>query len=161
MNALALTRSQAAELCGLTPSGFDTWVRRGVVPPPVMGTRRWSRVQIERALAGQPWVPPESGATAAEQGEDKYEAWRLEDDERNKHRPVHGLNKREESALRALTKRGISNGKDIAGAGESTFRYLAERGLALRKPDGWRPTEEGIAEVKRTDTWLHWHDRNK
>lgn len=159
--SLSLTRIEAAKLCGLTPSGFDGWVRRGIVPPPIMGTKRWSRVQLERALAGQSWVPPESCATSAEQGKDNYEAWRLEDDERNKHRPVHGLNKRQESALRALTKYGPSNGKDIGGAGEATFRYLAERGLALRQPDGWRPTGEGIAEVERTDTWLHWYDRTR
>jgi len=57
MTPLTLTRPQAAALCGLTPSGFDGWVRRGIVPPPIMGTRRWSRVQLERALAGQSWVP--------------------------------------------------------------------------------------------------------
>lgn len=48
----ALTRQQAAELCGLTPSGFDGWVRRGIVPPAIMGTRRWSRDAILRAIAG-------------------------------------------------------------------------------------------------------------
>lgn len=161
MTALSLTRAEAAKVCGLSPSGFDSWVRRGVVPPPIAGTKRWSRVQLERALAGQCWVPPDSGATSAEKGEDEYDAWRLEDDERNKHRPVHGLNKREEGALRALTRCGMSDGKDIAGAGEATFRYLAERGLALRQPDGWRPTQEGVAEVERTNTWLHWHDRKR
>jgi len=49
---LALTREQAADLCGLTPSGFDSWVKRGVVPGPMKGTRRWSRAALERALAG-------------------------------------------------------------------------------------------------------------
>lgn len=59
MTALTLSRTQAAELCGISPSGFDGWVRRGIVPPPIAGTRRWSRVQLERALAGRPWVPPD------------------------------------------------------------------------------------------------------
>lgn len=49
---LALTREQAAALCGLTPAGFDSWVRRGIVPGPVHGTRRWSRAELERALGG-------------------------------------------------------------------------------------------------------------
>lgn len=49
---LALTREQAAELCGLAVTGFDSWVRRGIVPGPIKGTRRWSRAALERSLAG-------------------------------------------------------------------------------------------------------------
>lgn len=52
MAALALTRDQAAELCGLTTAGFDSWVRRGIVPGPIKGTRRWSRAALERAVSG-------------------------------------------------------------------------------------------------------------
>lgn len=52
VTALALTRAQAAALCELTPSGFDSWVRRGIVPGPIKGTRRWSKVALERAIAG-------------------------------------------------------------------------------------------------------------
>lgn len=52
MSDLALTREQAAALCELSPSGFDVWVRKGIVPGPVKGTRRWSRVALSRALAG-------------------------------------------------------------------------------------------------------------
>ena len=47
-----LTRPQAAAMCQLTPSGFDVWVRRGIVPPAIQGTRRWSRDAILRAIAG-------------------------------------------------------------------------------------------------------------
>lgn len=50
--SIALTREQAASLCQLSPSGFDVWVRKGIVPGPVKGTRRWSRAALERALAG-------------------------------------------------------------------------------------------------------------
>lgn len=49
---LALTREQAAEACGLSVTGFDSWVRRGIVPGPIKGTHRWSRAALERALAG-------------------------------------------------------------------------------------------------------------
>lgn len=52
MNELALTRSQAAQLCNLTPTGFDSWVRRGIVPGPIAGTRRWSKAALERAISG-------------------------------------------------------------------------------------------------------------
>lgn len=47
-----LTRPQAAAMCQLTPSGFDTWVRRGIVPPAILGTRRWSRDAILNTLSG-------------------------------------------------------------------------------------------------------------
>lgn len=52
MSDLALTRAQAAALCELTPSGFDVWVRKGIVPGPIKGTRRWSRTALDRALGG-------------------------------------------------------------------------------------------------------------
>lgn len=78
---LALTRSEAAKLCNLTTSGFDGWVRRGIVPPPIMGTRRWSRLQLERALAGQSWVPPDKV-----EEEDPMERWERENGERRTRR---------------------------------------------------------------------------
>lgn len=49
---LALTRKQAASMCGLSLSGFDSWVRRGIVPGPITGTRRWSRCALETVLSG-------------------------------------------------------------------------------------------------------------
>lgn len=54
-----LTRPQAAALCQLTPSGFDSWVRRGVVPGPIRGTKRWSRDAILRAVDGDRHVDVE------------------------------------------------------------------------------------------------------
>lgn len=47
-----LKRGQAAEMCQLTPAGFDVWVRKGIVPTAIKGTRRWSRDAIMRALSG-------------------------------------------------------------------------------------------------------------
>lgn len=52
MASLALTRAQAAALCELTPTGFDSWVKRGIVPGPIAGTRRWSKAALERAISG-------------------------------------------------------------------------------------------------------------
>jgi hypothetical protein len=68
LKALALTREQAARLCGLAPTGFDVWVRKGIVPGPVKGTRRWSRVALERALGGE--VP------ANDDAEETYRRWK-------------------------------------------------------------------------------------
>jgi predicted site-specific integrase-resolvase len=55
--ALALTRREAAELCRISVHTFDTWVRKGILPGPIAGTRRWSRRDIERRLAGEIPVP--------------------------------------------------------------------------------------------------------
>ncbi|KQO57587.1 hypothetical protein ASF24_17130 [Methylobacterium sp. Leaf86] len=46
-----LTRDQAAEYVGCeTVAAFDSWVRKGIVPPPIQGTNRWDRKAIDRAL---------------------------------------------------------------------------------------------------------------
>ena len=45
-----LTREDAASYCGLTPKGFDEWVKRGLVPGPIPGTQRWDRKAIDLAL---------------------------------------------------------------------------------------------------------------
>lgn len=46
-----LSRRQAAEYCGCgSLSTFDDWVRRGIVPGPITGTRRWDRKAIDAAL---------------------------------------------------------------------------------------------------------------
>lgn len=46
-----LTVEQAAEYCGCeTVEAYNTWVRRGIVPGPIPGTRRWDRKAIDAAL---------------------------------------------------------------------------------------------------------------
>jgi hypothetical protein len=55
---LVLTRCQAAVMCGISTQTLDAWVRKSVLPPPLPGTRRWSRVAIERALIGELVTPP-------------------------------------------------------------------------------------------------------
>jgi hypothetical protein len=46
-----LNRRQAADYCGCgSLSAFDDWVRRGIVPGPITGTRRWDRKAIDAAL---------------------------------------------------------------------------------------------------------------
>jgi predicted site-specific integrase-resolvase len=41
--ARGMTRAQAAEYCGLSRDGYDVWVKRGIVPPPIAGTGRYDR----------------------------------------------------------------------------------------------------------------------
>jgi hypothetical protein len=48
-----LTRCEAAKMCRISLQTFDSWVRKGILPGPIAGTRRWSRGAIERRLEGQ------------------------------------------------------------------------------------------------------------
>ncbi|QPC43511.1 hypothetical protein HW532_12875 [Kaustia mangrovi] len=68
---LTLTRQQAAALCGLKPSGFSEWVRRGVVPKPIPGTHRWSRIALERALSG------DTAGPASNDNLSPFEQWKM------------------------------------------------------------------------------------
>jgi predicted DNA-binding transcriptional regulator AlpA len=54
---LVLTRPEGAKMCGISVKTFDTWVRKGVLPGPIAGTRRWSRGAMERRLAGEIAAP--------------------------------------------------------------------------------------------------------
>lgn len=45
-----LDRGAAAEYCGLAPATFSDWVRRGRLPGPVPGTKRWDRRAIDTQL---------------------------------------------------------------------------------------------------------------
>ncbi|ALJ98252.1 excisionase [Brucella phage BiPBO1] len=45
-----ISKMEAAQYCGLTPSGFSSWVRRGVLPTSVPGTNRWDRKAIDARL---------------------------------------------------------------------------------------------------------------
>ena len=45
-----LTRSQAAQYCGLSSAQFSNWVVAGRLPQPLHGTHRWDRIAIDHAL---------------------------------------------------------------------------------------------------------------
>jgi len=45
-----ITKVEAAQYCGLTPSGFSSWVKRGVLPNSVPGTNRWDRKAIDAKI---------------------------------------------------------------------------------------------------------------
>jgi hypothetical protein len=48
-----LTRSKAANMCAISIQTFDAWVRKGILPGPIPGPRRWSRDAIQVRLAGE------------------------------------------------------------------------------------------------------------
>jgi hypothetical protein len=56
---LMLTRQQAADLCGLTYSGFGTWMAKGKVPKAAPGTRRWNTAQLLLAIQDMSGVKPD------------------------------------------------------------------------------------------------------
>jgi hypothetical protein len=45
-----LSRAKAARHLGVTVRTFDDWVRRGIVPCSIVGTRRWDSRAIDAAL---------------------------------------------------------------------------------------------------------------
>lgn len=49
-DARCITLDEAAEYCGLSPSGFQSWRERGLMPGPIPGTHRWDRRAIDVAL---------------------------------------------------------------------------------------------------------------
>lgn len=49
---LTWNANEAAEMCGLTVSTFYNWVRRGLMPRPITGTRKYSAAAV-RMCASQ------------------------------------------------------------------------------------------------------------
>jgi hypothetical protein len=46
-----MSKEQAAAYAGCeSPSAFNDWVRRGIMPRPIPGTRKWDRKAIDAAL---------------------------------------------------------------------------------------------------------------
>ena len=62
-----LTRAQAAHYCGLSESAFDDWQRKGLLPRPIAGRKRWDRRAIDRHLDAI------SGLTS--EADDEAESW--------------------------------------------------------------------------------------
>jgi hypothetical protein len=69
-----LSRESAAAYCGCESlSAFDDWVRRGIVPGPIVGTKRWDRKAIDAALDKRSGLQPKSAANSAASA---YDEWR-------------------------------------------------------------------------------------
>lgn len=72
-----LTRTEGAQHCRLTPSGFSRWVKDGRLPGPIPGTKRWDSVALDRALDKL------SGLSDATAPRSAYERWRAGRDARH------------------------------------------------------------------------------
>lgn len=64
-----LTRSQAADYCGISVQAFDEWRRDKRVPGPIPGTQRWDRKALDLALDAASGIKPNTSKTPA------FEAW--------------------------------------------------------------------------------------
>jgi hypothetical protein len=79
-----LTRQQAAGYCGLTESGFSSWIARRLVPGPLPGTKRWDRKALDLALDRLSGILPEAATPACDDAEDglpalrrRYQEWKV------------------------------------------------------------------------------------
>lgn len=45
-----LSKADAAAYCGLTPGGYDAWVKAGRLSGPIAGTHRYDKKEIDAAL---------------------------------------------------------------------------------------------------------------
>lgn len=71
-----LTLEDAAAYCGLNKSGFRDWVKRGLLPGPIKGTKRYDKCAIDQALdrlseIDHP-IAPQSEASGA------YDQWKAD-----------------------------------------------------------------------------------
>lgn len=64
-----LTRQEAAKMCRISAQTFDSWVRKGILPGSIPGTRRWSRDAIEAHLTGK-------GASSEVDQVSPFERWK-------------------------------------------------------------------------------------
>jgi predicted DNA-binding transcriptional regulator AlpA len=154
-----ISRKEAAAYCGVSPTTFSTWVASGQMPQPVLGTK-WDKRAIDARLdelsgISAPQVPPPE--------EDAFEKWAAKQRERDKHAPIHNLDAREERVVRFMIAHPECTTVDeIPQAGEKTMEAIANRGVVragAKITNGkrqWFVTDEGLAEIERTDTWRNW-----
>ncbi|UZE51868.1 hypothetical protein ONR75_15650 [Rhodopseudomonas sp. P2A-2r] len=79
MTGRGLSKQQAADYCGCeSMSAFDTWRRKGIVPPAIPGTNRWDRKAIDAALDRA------SGLVTASETLTPYGRWKAENESQAK-----------------------------------------------------------------------------
>ncbi len=157
-------RKEAAEYCGISPTCFSMWVASHKMPPAIPGTRKWDKRAIDAKLdeiSGLLSLHAPTTATVHERN--TFDWWKARQAERDKHRPHHRLDVREERILRFMLAHPEHTTVDlIPRAGEKTLEALTKVGVV--GPGGkdhrgfrtWFVTDEGRAEIDRTDTWRNW-----
>ena len=70
MNPLTLDKAAACAFLGISAAAFDDWRRRGILPEPIRGTRRWSAKALRAAIEGElDNNPPDEAELALERWE--------------------------------------------------------------------------------------------
>lgn len=97
---------------------------------------------------------------------DIFEAWRRQNEERNKFAPRHQLRANQSRVLHVL--QSLPDGlpvDSIPGAAEKTMVLLAKLGLVESSVNGtsgdriWRLSQYGIEELEREKIYLNWEFR--
>lgn len=70
-----LTRIQAAEWCNVSPNTFDKWVREGVAPKPMRGTKRWYIKAMEQYFDMASGIAPSNDDDYDPELEKRIEQW--------------------------------------------------------------------------------------
>jgi hypothetical protein len=68
-------RAGAAKYCKLTPRAYDKWVKKGLLPGPIAGTRRYDIKAIDIQLDLHSGI---IGPGADKNTDDDYERWMRE-----------------------------------------------------------------------------------
>ncbi len=59
-----LSKQEAADYCGLSLSGFQSWIDRGIMPPALKtateNTTRWDKKAIDQAIDRMSGLKPEA-----------------------------------------------------------------------------------------------------
>jgi hypothetical protein len=61
LGARVATRKQAADYCNLSIFTFDLWVKKGILPGRIPGTRFWDLAAIDHALDKASGLPSAAG----------------------------------------------------------------------------------------------------
>jgi hypothetical protein len=71
-----MSKEDAAAYVGCaTLSAFNDWIRRGIIPGPVPGTRKWDRMAIDAALDRLSGLHPKIEANLS-----PYDVWKATQD---------------------------------------------------------------------------------
>lgn len=127
-----LTREEAAAYCGLKPSAFSDWVRKGTMPKSVAGSRRWDKRAVDAKLDGIAGIQTAGASPAVEDdGQTELQKWEAEYKIRMADLPKLRLNDRQERALRYLHPRHPEpqETRFIRGVADRTLEELVEKGV--------------------------------
>ncbi|UGX87153.1 helix-turn-helix transcriptional regulator [Phyllobacterium meliloti] len=133
-----LTRGEAAAYCGLKPSAFSDWVRKGTMPKPINGSRRWDKKAIDAKLDEIAGIQTARAPAINDDGESELQKWQREHEVIQADRPKLRLNDRQEQALRYLHPRHPEpqETRFIRGVADRTLEELVEKGAVaeVRQP---------------------------